>query len=121
MRSSAGGMSTPGYGQGVAVGDYDGDGFPDVYVTNYGHTCVLYHNNRDGTFTDVTAKAGLATTEPVWSSSAAWVDFDRDGRLDLLVARFTKSDQDRICQDPAGKSVYLRRNVFRGGLPPLSQ
>src|SRR5581483_1208266 len=58
-----------GYGQGVAVGDYDGDGFPDLYVTQYGRS-ILYHNNGDGTFTDVTEKAGVAA--PGWSSSAVW-------------------------------------------------
>jgi enediyne biosynthesis protein E4 len=74
-----------GYGQGVAVGDYDGDGFPDLYVTQYGRS-VLYHNNGDGTFTDVTEKAGVAA--PGWSSSAVWFDYDNDGRLDLFVGRF---------------------------------
>ena len=74
-----------GYGQGVAVGDYDGDGFPDIYVTQYGRS-ILYHNNGDGTFTDVTEKAGVAA--PGWSSSAVWFDYDNDGRLDLFVCRF---------------------------------
>src|SRR6202162_2622581 len=59
------------YGQGVAVGDYDNDGFPDLYVTGYGHA-ILYHNNHDGTFTDVTAKAGVAD-EGGWSTSAGWL------------------------------------------------
>jgi enediyne biosynthesis protein E4 len=74
-----------GYGQGVAVGDYDGDGFPDLYVTQYGKS-ILYHNNGDGTFTDVTEKAGVAA--PGWSSSAVWFDYDNDGRLDLFVCQF---------------------------------
>jgi hypothetical protein len=76
-----------GYGQGVAVGDYDGDGFPDIYVTQYGRS-VLYHNNGDGTFTDVTEKAGVAA--PGWSSSAVWFDYDNDGRLDLFVCQFVE-------------------------------
>jgi hypothetical protein len=76
-----------GYGQGVAVGDYDGDGFPDLYVTQYGRS-ILYHNNGDGTFTDVTEKAGVAA--PGWSSSAVWFDYDNDGRLDLFVCRFVE-------------------------------
>ena len=76
-----------GYGQGVAVGDYDGDGFPDIYVTQYGKS-ILYHNNRDGTFTDVTEKAGAAA--PGWSSSAAWFDYDNDGKLDLFVCQFVE-------------------------------
>src|SRR6202162_1979025 len=74
------------YGQGVAVGDYDNDGFPDLYVTGYGHA-ILYHNNHDGTFTDVTAKAGVAD-EGGWSTSAGWFDYDKDGYLDLLVTNY---------------------------------
>jgi hypothetical protein len=81
------GVAAGGYGQGVAVGDYDGDGFPDLYVTQYGKN-ILYHNNGDGTFTDVTEKAGVAA--PGWSSSAVWFDYDNDGRLDLFVGRFAE-------------------------------
>jgi hypothetical protein len=81
------GVAAGGYGQGVAVGDYDGDGFPDLYVTQYGRS-ILYHNNGDGTFTDVTSKAGVAA--PGWSSSAVWFDYDNDGRLDLFVGRFVE-------------------------------
>ena len=73
------------YGMGVAVGDYDNDGFPDIYVTNYGRN-VLYHNNGDGTFTDVTAKAGVAAGG--WSVSAGFLDYDNDGKLDLFVTRY---------------------------------
>ena len=72
---------------GVAVGDYDGDGFPDLYVTQYGRS-ILYHNNGDGTFTDVTEKAGVAA--PGWASSAVWFDYDNDGRLDLFVCQFVE-------------------------------
>ncbi|HKO12184.1 MAG TPA: CRTAC1 family protein [Acidobacteriaceae bacterium] len=81
------GVGGGGYGQGVAVGDYDGDGFPDLYVTQYGRS-ILYHNNGDGTFTDVTEKAGVAA--PGWSSSAVWFDYDNDGRLDLFVCQFVE-------------------------------
>src|SRR6202162_453145 len=73
------------YGMGVAVGDYDNDGFPDIYVTNFGKN-ILYHNNGDGTFTDVTAKAGVAAGG--WSASAGFFDCDNDGRLDLFVTRY---------------------------------
>jgi hypothetical protein len=76
-----------GYGQGVAVGDYDGDGYPDIYVTQYGRS-ILYHNNGDGTFADVTEKAGVAA--PGWSSSAVWFDYDNDGKLDLFVCQFVE-------------------------------
>jgi hypothetical protein len=74
------------YGQGVAVGDFDNDGFPDLYVTGYGRA-ILYHNNGDGTFTDVTTKAGVAD-EGGWSTSAGWFDYDKDGWLDLLVTNY---------------------------------
>ena len=73
------------YGMGVAVGDYDNDGYPDIYVTNYGKN-RLYHNNRDGTFTDVTEKAGVAAGG--WSVSAGFFDYDNDGKLDLFVTRY---------------------------------
>jgi hypothetical protein len=86
------GVAAGGYGQGVAIGDYDGDGFPDLYVTQYGRS-ILYHNNGDGTFTDVTEKAGVAA--PGWSSSAVWFDYDNDGRLDLFVCRFVDFDKSK--------------------------
>jgi len=73
------------YGMGVAVGDYDNDGFPDIYVTNFGRN-ILYHNNGDGTFTDVTEKAGVAAGG--WSTSAGFFDYDNDGKLDLFVTRY---------------------------------
>jgi enediyne biosynthesis protein E4 len=91
------GVAGGGYGQGVAVGDYDGDGFPDLYVTQYGKS-ILYHNNGDGTFTDVTEKAGVAA--PGWSSSAVWLDYDNDGRLDLFVGRF--ADFSKELNKPCG-------------------
>lgn len=81
------GVAGGGYGQGVAVGDYNGDGFPDIYVTQYGRS-ILYHNNGDGTFRDVTEKAGVAA--PGWASSAVWFDYDNDGRLDLFVGQFAE-------------------------------
>src|SRR6202521_4323772 len=77
------------YGMGVAVGDYDNDGHPDLYVTSYGKN-ILYHNNGDGTFTDVTAKAGVAASG--WSVSAGFLDYDNDGELDLFVTRYMEWD-----------------------------
>jgi enediyne biosynthesis protein E4 len=77
------------YGMGVAVGDYDNDGHADLFVTNYGKN-ILYHNNGDGTFTDVTAKAGVAGGG--WSASAGFFDFDNDGHLDLFVTRYMQWD-----------------------------
>ena len=87
-----GGGGGGGFGQGVAVGDYDRDGFPDIYVTQYGRS-ILYHNNGDGTFTDVTEKAGVAA--PGWASSAVWFDYDNDGLLDLFVCRFVDFSKEK--------------------------
>ncbi len=86
------GVAGTAYGMGVAVGDYDGDGLPDLYVTQYPRS-ILYHNNGDGTFTDVTEKAGVAA--PGWSTSAVWFDYDNDGRLDLLVGSFVDFDKSK--------------------------
>ncbi len=100
-----------GYGQGVAVGDYDGDGFPDLYVTQYGRN-ILYHNNGDGTFTDVTDKAGVAA--PGWSSSAVWFDYDNDGRLDLFVCRFVDFDKSKSLPCEAnGKPGYCIPRLYK--------
>ena len=77
------------YGMGVAVGDYDNDGYPDLYVTSYGKN-ILYHNNGNGTFTDVTAKAGVAAGG--WSVSTGFFDYDNDGKLDLFVTRYMEWD-----------------------------
>jgi hypothetical protein len=84
------------YGMGVAVGDYDNDGYPDLYVTSYGKN-ILYRNNGNGTFTDVTAKAGIAAGG--WSVSAGFFDYDNDGHLDLFVTRYMDWDPDhnKIC------------------------
>jgi len=74
------------YAQGAAVGDFDNDGYPDLYVTGYGRA-ILYHNNGNGTFTSVTAKAGV-TDQGNWSTSAGWFDYDKDGWLDLVVTNY---------------------------------
>jgi hypothetical protein len=74
------------YGQGVAVGDFDNDGYPDLYVTGYGRA-ILFHNNGNGTFTDITTKSGVAD-DGGWSTSAGWFDYDKDGWLDLVVTNY---------------------------------
>ena len=96
------GVGGGGYGQGVAVGDYDGDGFADMYVTQYGRS-ILYHNNGDGTFSDVTDKAGVAA--PGWSSSAVWFDYDNDGRLDLFVCQFVEFSKEKSKDCRAGEDA----------------
>jgi hypothetical protein len=85
------GLVHSGWGQGVCVGDYDNDGFEDLYVTYYGKN-VLYRNNGDGTFTDVSEKAGVAGSGKAWGTGCAFVDYDRDGHLDLMVANYVDFD-----------------------------
>lgn len=82
------GIASSGWGQGVCVGDFNNDGFDDLFVTYYGRDNILYRNNGDGTFADVTAKAGLGGPTRNWSTGCAFVDYDRDGRLDLFVSRY---------------------------------
>jgi hypothetical protein len=99
-----------GYGQGVAVGDYNGDGFPDLYVTQCGRN-ILYRNNGDGTFTDVTDAAGVGAGG--WSTSAVWFDYDNDGRLDLFVCQFAQFELSRGCAtDAAGVHHYCIPTTF---------
>src|SRR5437660_5253933 len=85
------GVRNERWGFGVAVGDFDNDGWPDIYVANYGKN-RLYHNNQNGTFTDVAEKAGV--TLGVWSTGPSWGDYDRDGLLDLFVPGYVKFDAD---------------------------
>jgi enediyne biosynthesis protein E4 len=106
------GLAGEGYGMGVAVGDYDNDGFEDLYVTAYGGN-KLYHNNGDGTFTDVTQKAGVAGSG--WSTSAAWIDLDEDGYLDLVVLRYLDWDFDDVwCgEHKEGYRAYCHPDYFK--------
>jgi enediyne biosynthesis protein E4 len=90
------GLTTKGWGMAIAVGDYDNDGLPDIYVTGYEHN-VLYHNIGDCRFEDVTEKAGVIGGG--FSTGAAWADYDRDGKLDLFVARYVRTDA-RHLPDP---------------------
>jgi enediyne biosynthesis protein E4 len=103
------------YGQGVAVGDFDNDGWPDLYVTGYGRA-ILYHNNHNGTFTDVTAKAGVAD-EGGWSTSAGWFDYDKDGWLDLVVTDYIDwSPKNNLwCGESGpGKRSYCNPGNYKG-------
>jgi enediyne biosynthesis protein E4 len=103
------------YGQGVAIGDYDNDGYPDMYVTGYGRA-ILYHNNGNGTFSDVTAKAGVSD-EGAWSTSAGWFDFDKDGWLDLIVTNYIDwSPKNNLwCGERApGYRSYCNPNNYHG-------
>jgi len=106
------GVGHDGYGMGAATGDYDNDGFLDLYLTNFGDN-VLYHNNGDGTFTDVTRAAGVAVGR--WSTSAAFVDYDNDGLLDLFVGNyvdFTVQGNKR-CYAPTGEPDYCTPMAYK--------
>jgi len=85
------GLNQTGWGQGACVGDYDNDGYDDLFVTQYGYN-RLYHNNGNGTFTDVAQEAGVAGNGKEWSTGCAFVDYDRDGKLDLAVAHYVHFD-----------------------------
>src|SRR5262249_27138203 len=85
------GLDKSGWGQGVCAGDYDNDGYTDLFVTYWGQN-VLYHNNGDGSFTDVTEAAGLKLSRARWSSGCAFLDYDRDGLLDLFVSNYIDFD-----------------------------
>src|SRR5439155_11226243 len=113
-RAGLTGMPQNYYGMGVAVGDYDNDGFEDLYVTNYGAN-TLYHNNRNGTFTDVTRAAGVAAGG--WSASAGFFDEDNDGRLDLFVTRYVKwsFQNNRYCgEKKPGLRAYCHPDNYDG-------
>jgi hypothetical protein len=109
------GVSNERWGMGLAVGDYDNDGRPDIFVGNFG-VSRLYHNNGDGTFTDVALKVGVARQG--WSTGASWGDYDRDGRLDLFVPGYADIDLNNLPPNPAdaGKPGNLDQNFcqFRG-------
>ncbi len=103
-----------GFSFGVAAGDYDNDGFEDLFVCNAGPN-VLYHNNGDGTFTDVTARSGITKAKDVLSVAAAWFDYDNDGKLDLIVSNYTvwTPQTDKICAVD-GREYYCHPKVYAG-------
>jgi len=114
------GVQGEGYGMGVAVGDYDNDGWPDIFVANVTGN-QLFHNNHDGTFTDVTQKAGVSggvlDGKKMWSVAAGWFDYDNDGRLDLFVSNYCKWEVDK---DPfCGPSPNLRAYCHPKNYAPL--
>ena len=106
------------YGIGVAAADYDNDGFPDLYVTGYPRS-ALWHNNRDGTFSDVTDKAGVANAGK-FGASAAWFDYDRDGLLDLFVCNYVKFSYDLpLACSFEGTPTYCAQKAYQGDVPTL--
>jgi enediyne biosynthesis protein E4 len=99
------GLAHSGWGQGVCIGDYDNDGYEDLFVAYFGKN-TLYHNNGDGTFTDVTERAGVAGNGKRWNSGCAFVDYDRDGKLDLFVANYIDLDLATAPVPESGPCLY---------------
>jgi hypothetical protein len=113
------GLARSGWGQGVCIGDYDNDGYEDLFITYYGEN-VLFHNNGDGTFTDVTEKAGVGKNPTRWGTGCAFVDYDRDGNLDLFVANYIDLDLKTAPVPESGPCLYKGVMVACGppGLKP---
>jgi hypothetical protein len=113
------GLARSGWGQGCCVGDYDNDGHDDLFVSYYGQN-ALFHNNGNGTFTDVTAKAGLTQSRLRWNSGCAFLDYDRDGNLDLFVGNYIDLDLKTAPVPESGPCLYKGIMVACGppGLPP---
>ena len=114
--SDGSGLDFAGHNMGVAVGDVNNDGRPDVVITQYDGV-KLFLNNGDGTFRDVTAEAGVAN--PAWATSAAFLDYDRDGRLDLVVVSYVDYDPTWPCRSPTGQRDYCAPRTFKGRVSRL--
>jgi hypothetical protein len=112
-------LCSRGYGMGIAVGDFDNDGFVDVFITHFGAPNQLFHNNGDGTFTDVTDKAGVAG-DGHWGASASFVDYDRDGFLDLYVANYVNFTlaNNKKCYNYTSARDYCAPNTY-GSVPSI--
>jgi len=118
--TSRAGLVRSGWGQGGCVGDYDNDGYLDLLVTYWGRN-ALYRNNGDGTFTDVTAKAGLKTIRDEWSTGCSFIDYDRDGKVDILLVRYVDFSYDSVPRPGQGRWCQWKGiNVMCGprGLKP---
>jgi len=109
-------LTRSGWGQGCCVGDYDNDGFDDLFVTYFGRN-VLYHNNGDGTFTDVSEQAGVAGSEDRWGAGCCFLDYDRDGQLDLFVANYVNFDPAHAPKP--GQAAYCMYNDIPVPCGPL--
>jgi hypothetical protein len=114
--SAGSGLNVAGHGMGVAIGDANNDGWPDVLITQF-RGVRLFLNNGNGTFTDVTAEAGLDS--PLWGTSASFVDYDRDGWLDLVVVNYLDYDASIRCADAAGRAAYCHPSTCRGAVTKL--
>ena len=113
------GLLRTGWASGVAIGDFDNDGYEDLFITYWGDN-VLYHNNGDGTFTDVTNKAGVGANRTRWGTGCAWIDYDRDGKLDLFVSNYVNFDLSTAPKPGQGRNCLFKNvpiNCGPTGLP----